>query len=407
MSPRSLALTALLAFAACDPGRESPPAAEQAPSTLVAPAPIGEVQVRTTPLRLGASLDLGGPDSRRARSYAAGIEAAFAAANAAGGVQGQTIELVVLDDLGRPATAAANIRRLMDEHQVLLITGVGSLCDTVVQTLAQQYGAMLFAPLGAAMESSGGSRVGGVANLRAGIDSEMSFAVRLLVEHAQVEPARIAFVTQRDGIGEAAFTAGAQALQVHGVRSEQILRLRTDPQVASIEVNPQQLIGNPRSPQAYVIAANCRETTGFLLAAKAMGVDAMFVAASLVLAREMDADLGVAGDRLIVLSALSREAGQEVAAGLPAGTEVDSAAREGWLAGRVLTAALLRCGANPSRVQVADAVREVLADGRSATPELGGWLGKDGGRGIWPLVLTADGPRLLDPAEMATWEVRK
>lgn len=361
---------------------------------LARPAPMVETAVGAG-LRLGATLDLSGPDARMGRSYTGGLEAAFAACNEAGGVHGHRLELAVLDDRGRAAMAARNARTLLENaaEPVLALTGVGPLCGTVVLTIAQQHGVLLYAPVGAGLDPTMQNRNGSAAVLRAGIAAEMQHAVRVLVDEASVDPARIALVTQRDSAGEIAFAAGMRAITELGVKPEQVRHQRADRQSTDIERHVEALARDPHPPQACVLAADASVVTAFLLAARATGLRGIFLCTSRVVAEAIE----IHGEplRTVVLQAVDPGAGP--------GVSGDAARREGFYAGRILVAALQRCATVPDRALLTEAMRSLLAEGPARTPELAAFRDQAGAHGLWPMVLEPQGPRLLQPGEMATW----
>ncbi len=71
--------------------------------------------VDRTSILLGVSTPLTGTESAVGTDYLAGARLAFDAANKAGGVNGRTIKLEVLDDAGKAETTAANTKKLIDQ----------------------------------------------------------------------------------------------------------------------------------------------------------------------------------------------------------------------------------------------------------------------------------------------------
>lgn len=66
---------------------------------------------------------MSGLEATQGRAYAVGMELAFQAANAAGGVNGNTFTLVRKDDGGRPEDTVAATRQLLDESRPLVLAG--------------------------------------------------------------------------------------------------------------------------------------------------------------------------------------------------------------------------------------------------------------------------------------------
>jgi branched-chain amino acid transport system substrate-binding protein len=79
--------------------------------------------VLSQPLRLGVSATLTGANAVNGISTANGLNLALDQINAAGGVDGRKIELVIVDDKGSPAGALAAFEQLIVKDQVLMIFG--------------------------------------------------------------------------------------------------------------------------------------------------------------------------------------------------------------------------------------------------------------------------------------------
>ncbi|MFD9502334.1 ABC transporter substrate-binding protein [Streptomyces sp. NPDC060035] len=75
---------------------------------------------------IGVVVDQSGPVRSVSAPQLVGIKAAIAAANAAGGVNGHKIELVVRDDASDAAKGVAAFRELVDRYQVSAVTGFTS-----------------------------------------------------------------------------------------------------------------------------------------------------------------------------------------------------------------------------------------------------------------------------------------
>ncbi len=72
---------------------------------------------------LGMSTALSGPAEDLGRDMRLGVEAAFSEVNRRGGIRGQQLRLIALDDGYEPARAVPNMRTLIDQHKVVAIIG--------------------------------------------------------------------------------------------------------------------------------------------------------------------------------------------------------------------------------------------------------------------------------------------
>lgn len=73
--------------------------------------------------KLGVSATLTGPNAVNGQSTVNGLNLALEQVNAAGGVGGQPVELVVIDDKGTPGDATAAFDKLIKQDKVLMIFG--------------------------------------------------------------------------------------------------------------------------------------------------------------------------------------------------------------------------------------------------------------------------------------------
>ena len=96
-------------------------------------------------IKVGMSAALTGPASALGNGVKTGIESYFASVNAAGGVNGNTLELVALDDGYEPDRAAPNMSTLIDEKGVVAVMGnVGTPTAIVTVPIANEKKTLLF-----------------------------------------------------------------------------------------------------------------------------------------------------------------------------------------------------------------------------------------------------------------------
>lgn len=96
---------------------------------------------------LGQSAPLSGPFGGMGREYRSGAMLAFDDVNATGGVHGQRIRLVTLDDAYEPAKAVTNARSLIDDHNVVcFFNHMFTLTVLASMPLATQAGVPYVAP---------------------------------------------------------------------------------------------------------------------------------------------------------------------------------------------------------------------------------------------------------------------
>ena len=169
----------------------------------------------TAPLVLGQSLPLSGPSAQLGLEYRRGAKAWFDAVNRDGGIHGRRIELVSLDDQYEPEQTLANTRQLLKRSDLLALFGyVGTPTTKVVLPLIESAAVPLVAPMtGASLLRRADLRM--VFNLRASYCREIAAMVNELVRDAQH---RIAIVYQNDAFGQDGLEGALIALRQHGLK---------------------------------------------------------------------------------------------------------------------------------------------------------------------------------------------
>jgi branched-chain amino acid transport system substrate-binding protein len=146
-APRHLGPLAAAVAVIVASGPAPAPAPPTAPSNTPAPTAERVLAPFTGPVKIGAILPMTGAAAVFGTSTEAGIRQAVRERNAAGGVRGATIELVVLDTMGKPAGAEVATRRLVDEEHVVALLGEATSSATLVAaTIAQERGVPLITP---------------------------------------------------------------------------------------------------------------------------------------------------------------------------------------------------------------------------------------------------------------------
>jgi len=89
---------------------------------------------------LGATVDLSGPLASYGKGFAAAWQGYFGALNAAGGIDGHKVQLVILDDASVPARATDNMRALL-ARKAILVSGitVSDTCALLAPSMAKAH----------------------------------------------------------------------------------------------------------------------------------------------------------------------------------------------------------------------------------------------------------------------------
>ncbi|GKT01928.1 ABC transporter substrate-binding protein [Acidovorax sp. SUPP3434] len=344
--------------------RDAPPAPLQRRRLLAGAAAlalpwIGAAPARAqgTVLRIAQSTALTGPLGDLGSAMHQGAKAAFAAINAQGGVQGQTIELTTLDDGYDIPRALANVDKfLADREQFALFNCMGTPMVEAMLPKVLPSGMPFFAPFTGAMLS----RVKGarsVFNVRATYAEE---ADKLVQHFSTLGIRRIAVAYQNNAFGKEVFNAARDAMArlklgepLSGtVESDASNAGATARQVA--DGNPEAvLIGLAGKPALEFVKAfrSLRRGTalyatsvmGTSAAVKALGPDAVGLTISQVVPLPTNVVVPVVREFQAAWKAVGATA------------EPSHLALEGYINARVFAQALQRAGRNPSRAAFVDA----------------------------------------------------
>ena len=157
-----------------------------------------------------------------------GIEAAFNAANANGGVYGRQLRLVAADDGYEPARTAATMKQLYERDQVFgLVGNVGTPTAVVALPYALDRKMLFFGAFTGAglLRNDPPDRY--VFNYRASYAEETAAVVNYLVKVRRLLPEQIAVFAQQDAYGDAGFAGVEKAIRsLRGGNETPILRLQ-------------------------------------------------------------------------------------------------------------------------------------------------------------------------------------
>ena len=300
----------------------------------------------------GQSAAFSGPAGDLGRNMRLGIEAAFAEANAAGGVHGRLIELTSLDDGYEPEAAIANTRELIEQVRVFALIGaVGTPTSRSATPVAREAGVPYIAPFtGAAFLRD--AAAGDVVNLRASYYQETEEMVSRLIGDLGIT--RIAVMYQDDSFGQAGYNGVRLALERRGMKP------------ASLGVYPRNTLAvrtglldlRRGAPDAVVLVGAYRPVAELISWSRMIGFNPVFMTISFVgsnaLARTLGADgIGVyvtqvvpypAADAPSVVVRYRRALRSHSPDAAPGFVSL-----EGYLAGRLALAGLERCGRTLTR----------------------------------------------------------
>lgn len=277
------------------------------------------------------------------------------AVNARGGVNGQKIDLISLDDKFNPKLAAENARKLIEEKNVMaMFLTRGTPQTEAILPFLDKYGVPLIAPSTGAMVLHTPVKKH-VFNVRATYQREAEKAIAHL---ATIGITRIAIVYTDDSFGEDGVTGaqkGLSAAKLTPAAMEKFDRSKPDfsqlaPRIAKTDAQAVMMIASATS------AADC------IKALKAAGSNAQFVTLSNNASSGFIKGLGDNARGVIVSQVFPQSIGfglVKEATDLARAknlTNVSPAMLEGFASAKVLVEALRRAGAKPSRERIQSAL---------------------------------------------------
>ena len=346
------AVAVLLAACAADDGTvEAPEPGESVSPTRVA-GPETAPGISDDRILFGQSAALTGPAKELGRNMRLGIRAAFEEANKAGGVHGRILDLLSLDDAYEPEDAIVMTRHLIEQEEVFALIGaVGTPTSRSATPIARDSGVPYIAPFtGAAFLRD--AEWDNIINLRASYNQETEEMVARLTNDLGIT--RISVMYQNDSFGRAGFRGVLAALE------------RRDMELTSIGIYPRNtnavktglLDLGQGDPEAVIMIGAYEPVARLILWAHRIGMDAVFMTVSFVGSNALAQALGADGAGVLVTQVVpfpEDDSLPVVASYLDALADHDPAAEpgfvslEGYLAGRMVIAALEQCGSDVER----------------------------------------------------------
>lgn len=233
---------------------------------------------------IGASLPLSGSNAEAGQETLAVAQAAFDAANAAGGIQGRRLRLIALDDGFEPQRAVDNVRQLNERGITALFNCWGTASCNAVQPLTQTLRLPLVTGIAGAgpMHASPGRYV---FNLRPTTDEEIA---RMIEQMLTIGQNRIAVVHQDDAFGEAGLAAARRVLDHQGVRPVVTVTLARDGSNAAAVLDALR----QATPHSAVVVAASAPTSLLIRQARHAGLAMPFYNLAAQAHRKFVRDLG-------------------------------------------------------------------------------------------------------------------
>lgn len=242
----------------------------------------------------GQAAALEGPASALGTGMNLGLRAAFAEANAAGGVHGRMIEIISMDDGYEPDRSIAAVNKLINEDKVFgLIGPVGTPTSKATQPIATGAKVPFVGPFTGAGFLRDPAH-GNIVNVRATYAAETEAWIQHLNGDLGLD--KIAILYQDDGFGRVGLAGVQAAMDKRGlslVAEGTYQRNTTAVKSALLEIRKAK-------PQAVVMVGAYKPIAEFIKLAKKVKLDSKFVNISFVGSKALSAELGDAGEGVIV-----------------------------------------------------------------------------------------------------------
>ena len=316
----------------------------------------GSANAQESQIVLGQSTDLTGPLGELGSAMHQGAQAAFAAVNARGGIQGRSIVLNTLDDQYDVQKGLANVKQLMaDPNTFALFNCMGTANVEAMLPMVLESGIPFFAPFTGAQLSRVPQR--NVFNIRASYAEE----AEKLVQHLNtLGIKRIAIAYQANSFGKEVFNATQRSMAKLGLPdgpSATVENNASDAAAAAAKIAQAQpeavligLAGKPAMEFVKSFRALRRGTSLYGLSVlgtsaniAALGADGVGMALTQVMPLPTNPVVPVAREFMQAWKAIGAKA------------EPSHLALEGYINARVFCEALQRAGKNPTRASFIDA----------------------------------------------------
>jgi branched-chain amino acid transport system substrate-binding protein len=337
------------------------------PASIPASAKDG---VSADSIVFGQATALEGPASALGRGMKAGLEAAFAEINKAGGIKGRKLELKSIDDGYEPTKSIEAVKKLLEGDKVFAIAGaVGTPTAAATQPIATAAGApFIGAFTGAEFLREPYKPL--VMNIRASYFQETEAMVEHLTKDLGVS--KIAIMYQDDAFGQAGLAGVKKALDKRQMQlaGEGTFERNT------LAVKAALLAIRKVQPQAVIMISPYKPAAEFIKVAKQINFNPTFVNISFVGSDALAKELGPAGAGVVITQVVPfpKDTAVPVVGRYHAALKATAAevqpgfvSLEGYLVGRAIIAALEKIDGEPTRTALVEAVQ------KAGTFDLGGF----------------------------------
>ena len=326
------------------------------PAVPAAPEPPPTPGVTDTEVLFGMAAPFTGTSKELGRQMKVGLEVAFAAANADGGVHGRHLRLVALDDGYEPARTGDVMRELAQQRGVFGFVGnVGTPTAAVALPYALSRQMLFFSPFTGAPLLRKDPPDATVFNYRASYLEETAAIVRYLVEVRRIRPDQIAVLAQNDSYGDAGYQGVVRMLRKYR-RDGAVLKVSDERNTTDVASAVARVLERKDHIKAVVMVATYRAAARFIEQVRSQRPQMVFTNVSFVGSQALAEELMQLGPRFaegvivtqVVPLPTSRSTAvlryQEALAHYAPGEKPDFISLEGYVDGNLLVEGLRRAG---------------------------------------------------------------
>jgi ABC-type branched-subunit amino acid transport system substrate-binding protein len=361
-------------------------------------------------IKVGMSTALSGPAQALGQGMRTGVEVYFNKINAEGGVHGNSLKLIAIDDGYEPSKAAPNMRKLTDEFQVISVVGnVGTPTAIVTVPIANEKKTLLFGAFTGAgvLRKTPPDRY--VINYRASYAEETAAMIEGLLG-AGIKPEEIAFFTQNDGYGDAGYKGAISALKSKGFSdTNKLAHGRYTRNTLNVEEALSVILDAKVEPRAVIMVGAYAPNASFIKMAREDFPDALFLNVSFVGSVALAKELGDTGEGVIVTQVVP-----DFNSDLPGVIEYRQAMKtyapdkssgfvslEGYIVAKIFVEGLKNSGSEQTRESIIDGLQSLsnLDVGIGETLKYGA-SEHQGSHKVWPTIIRGGKYVSFDWAEL-------
>ncbi len=309
---------------------------------------------------IGQTTGVTGSQSEAVKETTAGAKLYFAAVNRRGGVGGQKIELITLDDKQDPKLSAINARKLITESKaVALFLTRGTPQTEAIIPVLDEFDVPLIAPTTGAISLHIPVKKN-VFNVRAPYRVESAKAISLLT---RMGVNNLGVVSVEDSFGADALQGVMDGMKANNIKPA--FALKFDKSASDFTGLAGQVAGF--KPQAVVVIGSGTTAAKIMKAIRATGSAAQLVTLSNNASSGFIKDLGTIARGIVVTQVFPNERSMETGISREAmaanrdagGASLTPSMLEGYIGAKVLTEGLRRAGTKPTGARIRKALESM------------------------------------------------